>query len=358
MNRRKFIETSGAAAGASVLGGIVPGSKAIPSEEAQKNAGSGKIKLGLYSISYGGIWYKGPALSFDEMCKRAKEYGFDGVELDNKRPMGSPLDLTQQKRDEMRNSIARYGLEIPCVAANNDFSSPVPEHRECQLLMVKETARLARDLGAKFVRLFAAWPGVPIHEGIGTYELTRGNEFYTFQRQYPFATRLDRYDFVKDCLREAAKMGEENGIVMVLQNHAPLIRGWKDTLSLVKEVNSPWLKICLDLPIFENLEKEYVANAVRTIGNLQVHSHFGGEYYRDASGTIKPVVLDYYAGGKIPDYSHYIGLMNEIGYNGWFTFELCHQVLNDDHTQAGIEYVHNQVKLAREYMSNIITGKA
>ncbi len=358
MNRRKFIETSGAAAGASVLGGIVPGANAIPSEKGQKSAGSGKIKLGLYSISYGGIWYKGPALSFDEMCKRAKEYGFDGVELDNKRPMGSPLDLNQQKRDEMRNSMARYGLEIPCVAANNDFSSPIPEHRECQLLMVRETARLAKDLGAKFVRLFAAWPGVPIHEGIGTYELTRGNEFYTFQRQYPFATRLDRYNFVKECLREAAKMGEEHGVVMALQNHAPLIRGWKDTLSLVKEVNSPWLKICLDLPIFENLEKEYVANAVRAVGNLQVHSHFGGEYYRDAGGTIKPVVLDYYAGGKIPDYSHYIGLMNEIGYNGWFTFELCHQVLNDDHTVGGIEFVHNQVKLAREYMSNIIAGKA
>jgi sugar phosphate isomerase/epimerase len=224
--------------------------------------------------------------------------------------------------------------------------------------MVRETARLAKDLGAKFVRLFAAWPGVPIHEGVGTYDLTRGNEFYTFQRQYPFATRLDRYNFVKECLREAAKMGEENGVVMALQNHSPLIRGWRDTYDLVREVNSQWLKICLDLPIFENLEKEYVATAVRTVGKLQVHSHFGGEYYRDANGIVKPVILDYYAGGMIPDYAHYIALMNEIGYSGYFTFELCHPVLNDDHTSAGIEYVHDQVKLAREYMGNIISGKA
>ena len=358
MNRRKFIETSGAAAGAAMLGNMAPSEKTGTSASGNKGVAEGKIKLGLYSISYGGIWYKGSALTFDELCKRAREYGFDGVELDNKRPMGNPLDLNQQKRDEMRNSLARYGLEIPCVAANNDFSSPIPEHRECQLLMVRETARLARDLGAKFVRLFAAWPGVPIHEGIGTYDLTRGNEFYTFQRQYPFTTRLDRYNFVKECLREAAKMGEENGVIMALQNHAPLIRGWKDTFDLVNEVNSPWLKICLDLPIFENLEKGYVANAVHTVGNLQVHSHFGGEYYRDANGTIKPRVLDYYAGGMIPDYAHYISLMREIGYNGYFTFELCHVVLKEDHTNAGIEYVHDQVKLAREYMSNIINGKA
>ncbi len=354
MNRRKFIGTSGAAAGAAVLGNISPAAGTGTSPSVQRTGKAGRIKLGLYSISYGGIWYKGPALSFDALCSKAKEYGFDGVELDNKRPMGDPMDLDQKKRDDMRNSLAKYGLEIPCVAANNDFSSPVPEHRECQLLMVRETARLAKDLGAKVVRLFAAWPGVPIHDGVGTYDLTRGSEFYTFQRQYPFTTRLDRYNFVKECLREAAKMGEESGIVMALQNHAPLIRGWRDTYDLVREVNSPWLKICLDLPIFEKLEKEYVANAVRTVGKLQVHSHFGGEYYRDTDGTIKPRVLDYYAGGMIPDYTHYIGLMNEISYNGYFTFELCHNVLNEDHTYAGIEFVHEQVQLAREYMHNIV----
>jgi sugar phosphate isomerase/epimerase len=46
--------------------------------------------------------------------------------------------------------------------------------------------------------------------------------------------------------------------------------------------------------------------------------------------------------------------MNEIGYNGYFTFELCHPVQNADHTRAGIEYVHEQVKLAREFMANIL----
>ncbi len=354
MDRRKFIETSGAAAGAAMLSSVTPNINPGQKEIGKKSGNTGRIKIGLYTITYGGIWYNGPALSFEETCKRAKEAGFDGVELDNKRPMGNPMDLSQKRREEMKNSLAKYGLEIPCVAANNDFSSPIPEHRECQLLMVRETAKLAKDLGAKFVRLFAAWPGVPIHNGIGTYELTRGNEFYTFQRQYPFATRLDRYNFVKDCLREAAKMGEEYGIVMVLQNHAPLIRGWKDTLDLVKEVDSQWLKICLDLPIFENLDKEYVANAVRNVGKLQVHSHFGGEYFRDPQGNIKPRVLDYYAGGKIPDYEHYINLMNEIGYEGYFTFELCHQVLNEDHSVGGIEFVHEQVTLAREYMAKII----
>jgi sugar phosphate isomerase/epimerase len=355
MNRRKFIETSGAAAGAAVLGGVAPAAGSAPASSEPRPAGPAKIKLGLYSISYGGIWYTGAALTFDELCKKAKEFGFEGIELDNKRPMGNPLDLDQRRRDEMKNSLAKYGLEIPCVAANNDFSSPIPEHRECQLLMVKETAKLAKELGAKIVRLFAAWPGVPIHEGVGTYEFVHDHDyFYTFSRQYPYVTSHDRWVFVRESLKEAARFGEENGVVMALQNHAPLIRTWKDTLDLVNEVNSPWLKVCLDLPIFDRQDKDYIANAVRTVGNLQVHSHFGGEYYRDENKVIKPKLLDYYAGGIMPDYEHYIRMMGEIGYNGYFTFELCHSLYEKGHVPAGIDFVHEQVALAGEYMANIV----
>ena len=355
MNRRKFIETSGAAAGGALLSnfnGPVPG----PGNADQNVPKKGKIKLGLYSISYGGIWYKGDALTFDQLCQKAKEFGYDGVELDNKRPMGNPLDLNQKRRDDMKNSLAKYGLEIPAVAANNDFSSPVPEHRECQLLMVRETARLAKDLGAKVVRLFAAWPGVPIHDGVGTYEFVRGDSYYSYMRQYPYVTMVDRWNYTLECMKEAAKFGEEFGITMVLQNHAHLIKSWKDVLTMVNQVNSPWLKVCLDLPIFEKQDKEYIANAVRTIGKLQTHSHFGGEYYRDENGVIKPKLLYYYADGKMPDYAHYIQLMNEIGYNGYFTFELCHTLLNEDNSYSGIDFVHEQVQLAREYMSNILKG--
>ncbi len=353
MNRREFIETSGAAAGGAMLGNLKTQVSA-PENAEQNLQKKAKIKLGLYSISYGGIWYKGEALSFDQLCQKAKEYGYDGVELDNKRPMGNPLDLDEKKRDGMKNSLARYGLEIPAIAANNDFSSPVPEHRECQLLMVRETARLAREMGAKVVRLFAAWPGVPIHDGVGTYDFVRGDSFYSFMRQYPYVTMVDRWNHTLDCLKEAAKYGEEFGVTMVLQNHAPLIKTWKDVLTFVKQVNSPWLKVCLDLPIFEKQDKEYIANAVRTIGNLQTHSHFGGEYYRDEKGIVKPKLLYYYADGIMPDYSHYIQLMNEIGYSGYFTFELCHTLLNDDNSYCGIDFVHEQVQMAREYMAGII----
>jgi len=51
------------------------------------------MKLGLYSITYLGVWYRGRALTLDELIGRAREYGYEGVEIDGKRPHGSPLDL-------------------------------------------------------------------------------------------------------------------------------------------------------------------------------------------------------------------------------------------------------------------------
>ena len=313
------------------------------------------MKVGLYSITYLGIWYDGPALTFTEFVQRAKAYGYAGVELDGKRPHGNPIDLDQRARDEMREVLEREGVEMACLAANNDFSSPVAEHRECQLLMVRELARLAAGLGTKVVRLFAAWPGVIMRDGIATYDLTRGN-FYTFERQFPHTTRLERWNWVKECLKETAAFGEEFGVVMALQNHAPLIRHWKDCYDLVREVDSPWLKMCLDLPIMSNHDPAWVRQAALTVGPLQVHSHFGGEFYRDGEGRVQ---LERSSLTRpLPDYAAYIRLMKEIGYDGYFCYELCHPVLNKAHEPQGLAYVDEQARLAQEYMSTLIAENA
>lgn len=308
------------------------------------------MKIGLYSISYAGIWYRGPALTFEAFVKRAKAYGYSGIELDGKRPHGNPMDLDQGARDSMREILEREGLEIACVAANNDFSSPVPEHRECQLLMVRELARLAADLGAPVVRLFAAWPGVVMRDSIATYDLLRSS-FQTFERQFPFATRLERWNFCRECLKEAAAFGEEFGVVMALQNHAPLIRHWRDCYDLVREVDSPWLKMCLDLPIMVKQDKEWVRQAALSVGPLQVLSHFGGEFHRDEEGKVQLGSFNF--GQQPPDYAHFLELMREIGYDGYISYELCHPLL-DAHEPLGLDFVDRQAQLAQEYMSALI----
>ncbi|GAI24617.1 unnamed protein product [marine sediment metagenome] len=53
------------------------------------------IKVGLYSITYSGIWYKGGHLTIKDMIRKAKALGYDGIEIDLKRPHGFPLDLDE-----------------------------------------------------------------------------------------------------------------------------------------------------------------------------------------------------------------------------------------------------------------------
>ena len=110
------------------------------------------MKLGLYSITYLGLWYRGRALSLEETISRAKEYGYDGIEIDGKRPHGNPLDWPKARCRELRSLADGEGVDIYAVAANNDFSDPVPEVREAQVCFVRELIRMTADLGAPTLR--------------------------------------------------------------------------------------------------------------------------------------------------------------------------------------------------------------
>jgi len=67
------------------------------------------MKLGLYSITYLGLWYRGEALPLPAMITRAKQYGYDGIEIDGKRPHGNPLDLPTASCHELRRRATDAG---------------------------------------------------------------------------------------------------------------------------------------------------------------------------------------------------------------------------------------------------------
>jgi sugar phosphate isomerase/epimerase len=84
-----------------------------------------------------------------------------------------------------------------------------------------------------------------------------------------------------------ARYAADAGVTLALQNHRPVIKDWTDVLRMVKEVNSHTLKICLDPPLMLDKSAASMHEAARTIGPLQVLSHFGGEFERLADGSIR-----------------------------------------------------------------------
>jgi len=333
MNRRQFMLTSLAA-----TAGLVTNINGFSQSSQTKKS---NMKVGLYSITFLGVWYRGEALSLEEMIKRAKNYGYEGIEIDGKRPHGNPLDWPTKRCKELHSVSDGEGIEIHGVAANNDFSSPIPEYRECQIAYVKELIRMTSDLGARTLRMFLAWPGVTKHPQLAKYTIAR--DIWKFTHETFTAEQI--WTWCRQGIAECARYAEDARVVLALQNHAPVIRVYKDVLRMVKEVNSTSLKVSLDAPIMADKSPENIRRAAKAVGNLQVLSHFGGEYDRDKNGKVKGAAF----------YKPFIRAMHEIGYSGYLSYELCHPLPKVNGRTVGIEYAEKNARLAAEFMRGLIT---
>lgn len=298
------------------------------------------MKVGLYSITYLGVWYRGAALTLEQLIDRARQYGYAGIEIDGKRPHGNPLDLPGSGCLDVRKKAEDAGIEIYAVAANNDFSSPIPEHRESQLAYVRDLIRMTADLGAPALRMFAAWPGVTLSPSGGRYDVARR----VWSSAHEEFTTEQAWEWCRSALAESARWAREHGVTLALQNHPPIIDSYEDMLRMIREVGSPSLKACLDAPLANAQGVRDMRAAVRDVGSLQVLSHFGGEYEQDADGRVRGDAF----------YVDFIRGLLEIGYEGYIGYELCHPLPKVDGETVGIEFADKNARLAAEYMRAII----
>jgi sugar phosphate isomerase/epimerase len=315
------------------------------------------MKIGLYSITFLGLWYRGKELTLPEMIQVAKRNGYDGIEIDGKRPHGNPLDWPRGRCRELLSLANGEGLEIYAVAANNDFSNPVPEVRETQICYLRELIRMTADLGAPTLRVFLAWWGVTLHPQLATYDIAEGYWPIVHEK---FTTQ-EIWGWCRGALVECARYAGDAGVTLALQNHRPLINDHHDLLRMVREVGSPHLKACLDVPLMKDKSVAAINRAAADVGSLQVLTHFGGEFERRADGSIRGYERN--DGVVGPDtnqyYRDFAAAMRDIGYKGYIGYELCHQLPTVGGQTVGIEYAHDSARMAAEFMRDIIrTTKA
>ncbi len=331
MNRREFTKTAAlATAGVCATEAIGMGTT------------GGEVKVGLYSITYLGVWYSGGALTLEQVIQRAKEYGYQGVEIDGKRPHGNPLDMPKSRCQDLRKRAADSGIEVYAVAANNDFSSPIPEHRESQLVYVRDLIRMTADLGARVLRVFLAWPGVTnLPQGGSRYDIAQS----VWREAHKEFSEDQTWAWCREGLVEASRLAGESGITLALQNHAPVIKTYRDCLRMVREVGSSNLKLCFDARLEHEEDEAGIRRATLEVGSLQALSHFGGEYDKGPQGI------------KVTGGEHCLAEvlgMLETGYRGYFGYELCHPLPVIDGKTVGVEYVDKNARLAAEYMRGVI----
>lgn len=311
------------------------------------------MKFALLTVSYSGLFYDGPALSVVEQIRRAKRLGFDGLSIEAKRPVASPLDLRPADRAEIRDVAAGEGVVLCAVESLSNFASPFMEERENNLAMMKEVLALAQDLQVGLVKIFAAWPGIIDDEddtGIyGAYE--RGKHY---KRLYP--ADLRRWNRAVAGIREVADWAADRGITLALQNHAPVIApGYEDALTMVNEIDRQNVKLCLDVPLFQERQSgDYIKEAVEKCADRIVLSHYGAwNIGLSAHGT--PIQHLSPSFGGLINYAAYLRELERTGYDGFLVSEYCLPCVKN-HTLAGIQEIDSANEVALTYMKSLLAG--
>lgn len=126
----------------------------------------------------------------------------------------------------IKRQAFRLGLEISGTGVRNDFTLPDAARRKSEVELVKKWVGFAARLGAPVLRVFAG-QGVPTG-----YTAEQVNEW------------------VVDALRECADYSARYGVMIVLQNHADFIQTADQVLRILRQVNSEWLAVNLDIGSF------------------------------------------------------------------------------------------------------------
>ena len=314
------------------------------------------MKVALYTISYQGLWYADDFVPLKQLIPKVAEFGYDGISLSGKRHHASPLDLDKTACNEIKELVNSAGLELVALDTYSNFMDPVMEHREAQLVWLRELIRLADNLDIRIVKIFAGWMGTTQRNGKGAYDRL-------YNLLLPYGTDAERWNWIKECIKEGVKWADEYDITLALQTHGPPVRfGYEDTLAMIKEIGSDRVKMCLDIgfgcfnPVTQQSD-EYITKAVQECRDLMVYSHFNGGFRETADGDFIQEPHDVPGltppGGSLINYEAFVRELKKIGYEGYLAYEVCGPVLVN-HQLQGIEEVDRLVKAALGYMKKLI----
>ena len=104
------------------------------------------MKFSLFTVTYAGLFYNGKALTVEQQIHKAKELGFDGLAIEAKRPIASPLDLSKADRAHIKAVAANEGIDLVAIESLSNFCGNLMEERENNLAMMRYVLNLRRTL--------------------------------------------------------------------------------------------------------------------------------------------------------------------------------------------------------------------
>jgi sugar phosphate isomerase/epimerase len=293
------------------------------------------MQLGLFSISYGGLWGQS-ALDLRSFVRCAAALGYDAVMLAGKRPHLSPLDTPPEALGALRDELQTAGVTCAAVAAYTDLSpanaAEVP-FLEMQIAYVDALARIGSSLGARFVRVFTA---------------------YESDDQSPHAN----WQRAVTTLREMCDRAAAVGMTIAIQNHHDLAVHTTALLELLADINKPncalgfdaWSPALRGENLYEAAKRAAPHTAITTNAD---YIRLPRYRYRPELVNYEPATPDLVRavpfGTGFIDYPAFFQGLRACGFDGLATYEMCSPIRGGGARENLDEYARTYIRWMREH---------
>lgn len=293
------------------------------------------MRLGLFSVSYAGLWGQ-HKLDLDAFIAKAAQLGYDSIMLMGKRPHLSTLDATPEKIAGVQAALQEHGIGCDVIGGYTDFAgtgaAEVP-YQEMQIAYIESLAAIASQLGASVVRVFSA---------------------YEVEGQAPQAI----WTRVVTGLREVCDRAAARGVTIAIQNHHDIGVHSDALLELLADIDRPNCKLGFDA-WSPALRGEDLYQAARKMAP-HVAITTNADYIRLPRFRYRPELVNYASAGPdmvravkfgegFIDYAAFFQGLKEGGFDGIANYEMCSPLRGggelenlDAHASAYLQWMRRQ----------------
>ena len=266
INRRTFLARSITAAAA----GFAPCSveEAFAKATASKDANSTKkLKRNRFAVSTYSFWRfkEGLKLPIETCIDEAAEMGFDGVEI-----LGMQMEKeTNEYLQNLKRRALINGLDLCGLSIHQGFVSPDKEKRQQNIDHTIKCIEMAYQLGIPIIRINTGrWGTIKSFD-----ELMAKRGIEPILTGY---TEEDGFKWVIDSIEKCLPAAEKCGVILGLENHWGLARTPDGLLKIIDAVNSPWLRVLLDVGNFLEEPYERIERCAPYTVFMHAKTYFGG----------------------------------------------------------------------------------
>lgn len=252
MNRRSFLTTAGAVVAATAVSQARQPQGPAP-------AGKARFRTGLVAYSYRQA-LQSKAMTYEDLIRVAVDTGTDGIDMTVYwLPSTSDDYLLSLRRLAYRNRVEIYGI-----GTRVRLAQPTAELRQQQLDELKKWLDVAQRVGATHVRVFGG--------------------------DKPAGATLDQaIGFAAETLKRGAELAGARGLILGIEDDGGITDFAKETIEIVKRVDSLWAGMNLDIG---NFRPPGVYDQIEMSIPYAVSTHMKTSVALDDGKTRGPMDLD------------------------------------------------------------------